>query len=539
MSAELSVDAARVQSALSHWLTHEARRGLVVTDTQLRIAAWNRWMEIHSGRAAGEVVGRPLLEVYPELAAPVMREYFDAALEGSVTVVSHGLHRFLIALPSTNPHLDFSEMPQSGHIGPLSDGTTVIGTITVIEDVSERLATEIELRKQIEAQQAARATAEQALHAKEEFLSTLSHEMRTPLNAVLGWARILQGRKTLDPELVERALQVIARNAAAQAKMIDDMLDMARIVVGKLQLEMKMVDVVSIVLAAVDVVTPSAEAKRITIETNIDPAIPIMLGDPDRLQQIVVNILSNAVKFTDADGSIDIRLDMSDRLLRLAVKDTGRGISPAFLPHVFERFRQGDSSSTRRHGGLGLGLGLVRELVELHGGSVQAESPGEGRGACFTVRIPAQTTPGVRRRSSAAVQEAGSLDGVRVLVIDDETDSRDIAVAALERGGAEVQAAASSADAVSGILRAPVHRLPHVVVSDIGMPIEDGYAFIRQLRALPPEQGGRIPAVTVTGYGSRDDVSRALAAGYQMHVAKPIDPIALVAAVARLSKTVV
>jgi CheY-like chemotaxis protein len=312
---------------------------------------------------------------------------------------------------------------------------------------------------------------------------------------------------------------------------------MARIVVGKLQLEMKMVDAVSIVLAAVDVVTPSAEAKRITITTHLDPAIPIVAGDPDRLQQIVVNLVSNAVKFTDAEGSIDIRLDMSGQMLCLAVRDTGRGISPAFLPHVFERFRQGDSSSTRRHGGLGLGLGLVRELVELHGGSVQAESSGEGQGACFTVRIPARTTPGVRR-NSAPSQEAESLDGVRVLVIDDEPDSRDLAVAALERWGAKVRAVASSADAVSVILSAPADRLPHVVVSDIGMPMEDGYTFIRHLRALPPEHGGRIPAVTLTGYSARNDVNRALAAGYQMHVAKPIDPTALVAIVARLSKTV-
>jgi len=539
MAAELSIDVPQLQGALAHWLTHDATRGLIVTDTQLRIAGWNRWMEIHSGRAAIDVIGRSLLDVYPELARPVMREYFDGALEGSVTVVSHGLHRFLITLPPTNPHLDLAEMPQSGHIGPLGDGTTVIGTVMSIEDVSERLATEIALRKQIEAQRAARATAEQALRDKEEFLSTLSHEMRTPLNAVLGWARILLGRKTLDPDLVGRALQVIARNAAAQAKMIDDMLDMARIVVGKLQLETKMVDVVSIVLAAVDVVTPSAEAKRLAIETDLDPAIPIMLADPDRLQQIVVNILSNAVKFTDAGGSIAIRLDMDGQALRLAVQDTGRGISPAFLPHVFERFRQSDSSSTRRHGGLGLGLGLVRELVELHGGSVQAESPGEGRGACFTVRIPARTTPGVRRRNSVAIPEVGSLDGVRVLVIDDEPDARELAVAALESGGAEVLAVASSADAVSGIVRAPANRLPHVVVSDIGMPVEDGYAFIRQLRALPPDHGGRIPAVTLTGYGAHDDVNRVLAAGYQMHVAKPIDPSSLVAVVARLSKTVV
>jgi signal transduction histidine kinase len=280
-------------------------------------------------------------------------------------------------------------MPQSAHIGRLSHEGAVVGTVTVVDDVSDRLATEIALRKQIEAQRRARATAEQALHAKDEFLSTLSHEMRTPLNAVLGWARILLDRQTLDHALVQRALQVIERNASAQAKMIDDMLDMARIVSGKLRLEMKTVDVVSIVLAAVDVIMPSADARKIAIRTHVDPKSPLIVGDPDRLQQVIVNLLSNAVKFTDVGGSIEVRLDLSDTEACLVVKDTGRGIDPAFLPHVFERFRQGDASSTRRHGGLGLGLALVRDLVELHGGAVSAQSDGEGKGARFTVRLPA------------------------------------------------------------------------------------------------------------------------------------------------------
>jgi nitrogen-specific signal transduction histidine kinase/CheY-like chemotaxis protein len=413
----------------------------------------------------------------------------------------------------------------------------VLGTVTVIDDVSDRLTTEIALRKQIEAQRRARATAEQALHAKDEFLSTLSHEMRTPLNAVLGWARILLDRQTLDHALVQRALQVIERNASAQAKMIDDMLDMARIVSGKLRLEMKTVDFVSIVLAAVDVIMPSADARKIAVRTDLDPKTPLIVGDPDRLQQVIVNLLSNAVKFTEVGGSIEVRLDMSDSEARLIVKDTGRGIEPAFLPHVFERFRQGDASSTRRHGGLGLGLALVRDLVELHGGSVSAESAGEGKGAAFTVRLPTMAESAL---SADGVRTAGpgprALAAIRVLLIEDEPDSRELARAALTRFGAQVSAVSSSTDAVTAILSATPQTLPHVVVSDIGMPVEDGYVFIQQLRALSPERGGRIPAVSVTGYSTPGDVERALAAGFQLHLSKPIDPLALIEAVAKLSR---
>jgi PAS domain S-box-containing protein len=536
VGSDLSIDVERLQAAIAHWLSHETQRGVFVTDPQFRLVVWNQWMEAHSGLQAGDVLGRPLFELYPEAATRGIRDYYEGALEGAVTLLSHAFHRFLIALPPTNMELGAAEMPQTAHIGPLTLDGSVVGTISIIDDVSDRLATEHALRKQIEAQRRARATAEQALHAKDEFLSTLSHEMRTPLNAVLGWARILLDRQTLDHALVQRALQVIERNASAQAKMIDDMLDMARIVSGKLRLEMKTVDFLSIVLAAVDVIMPSADARKIAVRTHLDPKTPMIVGDPDRLQQVIVNLLSNAVKFTDVGGSIEVRLDMTDAEACLVVKDTGRGIDGSFLPHVFERFRQGDASSTRRHGGLGLGLALVRDLVELHGGSVSAESAGEGKGATFTVRLPTLAVASGADGARVAGPTPRALAGIRVLLIEDEADSRDLAKAALTRFGAQVAATSSSAEAVNLMLSATPETMPHVVVADIGMPVEDGYVFIQQLRALSPERGGRIPAVTMTGYSTPDDVDRALAAGFQLHLSKPVDPLALIEAVAKLSR---
>ena len=537
MSLDSSLDTAGLQAALFQWLSHDTQRGVVATDAQFRVVLWNQWMEMHSGRSSSDVIGRSLFELHPETATRGIRDCYEGALEGSVTVLSHGLHRFVLALPPTDPELAYDEMPQSGHIGPLTHDGLVIGTITIVEDVSARLAAEIALRHQIEAQRRARATAEQALLAKDEFLATLSHELRTPLNAVLGWSRILLDRKGIDQALLLRGLQVIERNASTQAKMVDDMLDMARIVSGKLRLEMKSLDLVSVVLAAVDVIKPSADARRIAVKANVDPQTPLILGDQDRLQQIVVNLLSNAVKFSEAGGTIDIQLGLSGSVARLVVKDSGQGINPAFLPHVFERFRQADASSTRRHGGLGLGLALVRDLVELHNGSVSAESAGEGHGSTFTVDFPALPSTEV----SAAHGRTGTyspqtLATVRVLLIEDEADSRDLARAALTSCGADVEAVASSAEAVSAILTASPDCLPHVVVSDIGMPDEDGYVFIQQLRSMAPDRGGRIPAVSVTGYSAVDDVNRALAAGYQLHLSKPVDPLALIEAVARLSR---
>jgi signal transduction histidine kinase/CheY-like chemotaxis protein len=538
MGVDTSFDLAKLNASVVRWMTEDTHQGCFVTDVQLRLVLWNRWMELHSGRSAAEVLGRSLYDVYPDVGEREIKEYYQSALEGRVTILSHALHRYIIALRPTNADLGFPQMPQSGRIGPLDDAGVVVGTVTLVEDVSDRLASDNALRKQIESQQLARAMAENALRAKDEFLSTLSHEIRTPLNAVLGWARILTARENIDRTLLDRALHVIERNATAQARMIDDMLDMARIAAGKLRLEMRHVDVVKVVLAAVDVVMPTAHAKRITLRTNLDPKTPNVMGDQDRLQQVIWNLLSNALKFTDTGGSIDVRLTLNGRFARIVVADSGHGISPAFLPHVFERFRQADASSSRRHGGLGVGLALVHDLIVLHGGSVQAESDGEGRGATFTIDLPTVAAPEIDSSMEAdALQALGmtSLDRVRVLLIDDERDARELSQAVLEQCGARVIAVSSTAEAIATLLETPRDVLPHVIVSDLGMPAQDGYQLIRQIRGIDSELG-RIPAMAVTGYATADDVQRALAAGFQVHISKPMDPAAFVAAVAALAR---
>ena len=538
MTFDLSPELARHQASIVRCVTEDTHQGFFATDVGLRIVLWNRWMEIHSGLASGDVIGKALPALYPDVNARGLREYYESAIEGRVTILSQALHRFILPLAPTNPEAGFPQMPQSGRIGPLAEGGTIVGTITTIEDVSDRLASEAELRRQIEAQRQARDTAEHALRAKDEFLSTLSHEIRTPLNAVLGWAKILLGREEIDRELLARALQVIERNASAQARMIDDMLDMARIVAGKLRLEMQPVDALSVVLAAVDVVMPSVHAKGIALRTRFDREAPRVFGDPDRLQQIVWNLLSNALKFTDPGGSIEVRLEATGRAVRIVVSDSGRGISPEFLPFVFQRFRQADASSGRRHGGLGLGLALVYDLVHLHGGAAWAESGGEGRGATFTIELPAMDTPELRGRHgerAAAPAPSSSLAGVRVLLVEDEADARDLMATALEQCGASVLVASSAGEALGRLNGADRAELPDVIVSDIGMPEYDGYDLIRAVKALGAEHE-RIPAIATTGYASADDANRARAAGFQRHLAKPMDPAALVAAVAELAR---
>jgi len=538
MDVDTSFDLSKLHASVVRCVSEDTHQGFFVTDTQLRIVLWNRWMEIHSGRAAAEVVGRSLLELYPDVGEREIKEYYQSALEGRVTVLSHALHRFLLALPPSHPDAGFAHMPQSGRIDPLVDAGVLVGTVTIIEDVSDRIASESALRKQIEAQQLARSIAENALRAKDEFLSTLSHEIRTPLNAVLGWARILIARDEIDRNLLDRALRVIERNASAQARMIDDMLDMARIASGKLRLDMRPVDVVKVVLAAVDVIMPSAHAKHVALRTNLDVRTPSVLGDQDRLQQVIWNLLSNALKFTEPGGTIGVRLALNGRFVRIVVTDTGSGIDPEFLPHVFERFRQADASSSRRHGGLGVGLALVHDLIELHGGSVHAHSDGEGKGATFSIDLP--TVPSQEIDDSTETEglhqkSMESLAHVRVLLIDDENDARDLSQAVLEQCGAIVKSASSGAEALTVLRAATPEALPHVIVSDLGMPTEDGYQLIRRIRALSPDLG-RIPAVAVTGYATSEDVQRALDAGFQLHISKPMDPASFVAAVADLAR---
>ena len=371
---------------------------------------------------------------------------------------------------------------------------------------------------------------------KDEFLATLSHELRTPLGAVLGWTRVLRTTGA-EGATRERALEAIERNARAQARLIEDLLEISRIVSGKLSLQVKPVDLVEIIDAAVDVVRPAAAAKQIALTTDMAVRPAMTSGDPDRLQQIVWNLISNAVKFTPPGGAARIRLTRSNGY-RIVVTDTGEGIDPRFLPHVFDAFRQADGTTTREHGGLGLGLAIARELVELHGGTIKARSDGAGRGSTFQVDLPSVVsespapggTPASAARRGTPAFDHDLLGGVRILVVDDEADARDLIEMTLAQYGAVVTTADSAASALAEIDR----RVPDVLLSDVGMPREDGYDLIRRLRSRPLERGGGIPAIAVTAYASAKDRESALASGYEAHVAKPFEPEVLAQTVAAL-----
>jgi signal transduction histidine kinase/ActR/RegA family two-component response regulator len=384
-----------------------------------------------------------------------------------------------------------------------------------------------------------RGRAEEASRAKDEFLAVVSHELRTPLNAMLGWTRLLRAGG-LSPAQAARALEVIERNASAQTQLIEDLLDISRITSGKLRLQLRAVDLNEVVRAALDVVRPAADAKGVTVHVALDATLDRLTADPDRLQQIVWNFLTNAVKFTPKGGWVRVQVLPVGSHIEVEVSDSGRGIDPAFLPYVFERFRQAESGAARAHGGLGLGLSIVKSLVELHGGTVEARSEGEGRGSTFVVRLPIGSAraddsghASARLRANEAAPDFASppaLAGARVLVVDDEPDGRDLIETALSHCGADVATASSVAEALERIDAARFD----VLVSDIGMPGEDGYALIRRVRALSPEAGGRTLAVALTAFARGEDRARALAAGYNLHIAKPVEPADLVLLLAQL-----
>ena len=522
-----------IGTAALRWFRDSAAGGIMTTDATLRVVSWNRWLVTATGIAESDAVGRPLLDVLPSFAERGFDVCYNDALTGVVTVLSHSLHRFI--LPARAADGRERSPAQSARIGPLWSGAKVIGTITVVEDVSERVNTERELRAQIATSEAARRTAEAASRVKDEFLATLSHEIRTPLNAVLGWTRILKSR-ALDPETLTRAIDVIDRNAAAQLTLVSDLLDMSRIATGKLRMEVTTLDLEPVTLSAVDVMRPAADAKGVRLVTDLTQVPPVS-GDADRLTQIIWNLISNAVKFTDPGGTVTVALNAAGGQVWLVVTDTGHGIDPAFLPHVFERFKQADSSSSRRHGGLGLGLALVRELVELHGGTVHVASAGLGHGSTFTVVLPAQVEGMVSTRPSPAALAAGeaSLQGIRVLVIEDEDDAREILIRSVQEFGGVAVGMSSVADAIAYLRALSAGCLPHIVVSDIGMPGRDGFSLLADLRSLPRSQGGEVPAIAVTAYAAPGDRERVLAAGFSMHIVKPIAPLALAAAIARVT----
>ena len=390
-------------------------------------------------------------------------------------------------------------------------------------DITDRLNAEAERERLLAGEQAAREEAERANRVKDEFLAVLSHELRTPLNPILGWAKLLQSN-CLTPEKQSYALQTIERNAKLQTQLIEDLLDVSRILQGKVSLNIVPVDLAGAIDAAIETVRLSAKVKSIEITTEFAPNVARVLGDAGRLQQVVWNLLSNSVKFTSSGGKIAVKLDRADTDAQITVTDTGKGIEPDFLPYVFDYFRQADSTITRKFGGLGLGLAIVRHLVELHGGTVKSDSPGEGQGATFTVRIPLIPVPPPTIPAETAPESSFNLSGIRVLAVDDDADARDLVVFLLEDCGASVTAV-SSADAALAVL---TQSVPDVLLSDIGMPHTDGYMLLRQVRALPPEQGGLVPAIALTAYAGEIDYRQALAAGFQRHISKPVEPDKLV-----------
>jgi signal transduction histidine kinase len=435
---------------------------------------------------------------------------------------------------------------ETGNVTLIERPTRIITLVSALRAALRARRRQYEVRDHLLAQKRAEEErallleeAETANRTKDEFLATMSHELRTPMTAILGWAQLMRSN-TLKESDFAHALEIVERNARAQTKLIDDLLDISRIITGKLRLDVRVVDLASVVEAVIDSLRPTAEARSIRLQTMLDPQAGPISGDTDRLQQVVWNLVSNAIKFTPKGGRVQVVLARVNSHVEITVSDTGKGISPEFLPHVFDRFRQADGTTTRRQGGLGLGLSIVRQLVELHGGAVSVESAGEDQGATFTVQLPLMVT----RRSDARFAErrhptAGgdtsfdcppSLTGLRVLVVDDEADTRELLRKVLEGCGSEVTTAGSAAEALAAF----VESKPDVLVSDIGMPEEDGYELIGKLRTL--EAGtSRIPAIALTAYARLEDRVRALNAGFQVHVPKPIEPAELIAVVASLT----
>jgi signal transduction histidine kinase/DNA-binding response OmpR family regulator len=471
-------------------------------------------------------------------ATPDLRALFERVIRGgeTITLDEHGVTADWEGAGAEERILRLSLHPLRGVLGHPESVLTVAVDLT--SQVRTRQALEKSERDRgrlLELERAARREAEIASGMKDEFLATVSHELRTPLNAILGWTT--NARRGIAKDM-DRVLATIERSARAQARMVDDVLDLSRVVSGKLRLNIVSMDISRVLGSATDAVRPAAEAKGVLLEIRIADDLGAISGDGDRLQQVVWNLLSNAVKFTPARGRVVLTASRTDQTIVVRVADTGQGIDPRFLPYVFDPFRQADPSSTRSHGGLGLGLAIAKQLAVAHGGTIDVASEGLGHGATFTLELPARITPidvAAHRTtardaaSTSAPPPALRLDGMRVLVIDDETDCRDLVGDFLQHHGARVERAASAREGLDKV----VSFWPNVIVSDLGMPGEDGYFFVRQLRALPRDRGGEIPALALTAYARAEDQQQALAAGYDEHIAKPVDLTHLLCRVAQ------
>jgi PAS domain S-box-containing protein len=493
------------------------------------ITSWNRGAERLFGFSADEAVGRSITMIIPtnrlgEEAEVLARLRRGEKIDHFETVRQAKDGRLVDISLSVSPIRD--------------DHGVIVGAAKVARDIGERKRSEIEYQALLEREQTARRQAERAVHARDEFLATISHELRSPLNAILGWAHLLK-TGGLDVERTQRAIDTITRNALAQSQLVSDILDMQSLTSGKARLRIQDIDLALVVEGALDTVRPAAAFKHITLSPVIEVENTRVPADADRLQQVVWNLLSNAVKFTPEGGRVRVVLRDSESRLEIAVEDNGPGVRPEFLPYVFERFRQ-DTSTAGRRGGLGLGLAIVRHLVELHGGAVAARNREDGPGAIFTVWLPRSPkgnveaiarTEGAAREEDLLIATPPSLRDVRVLVVDDEPEAREVVAAVLAQYGADVTVAASTAEALELLGRVR----PDVLISDIGMAGRDGYALLREIRGLPPSDGGLTPAVALTASASVEDRLRALRAGYQYHVPKPVHPAELAQAVVRLA----
>jgi PAS domain S-box-containing protein len=483
------------------------------------ITSWNPAAQKMFGYTEAEAVGQSIYLIIP----PDRRQ----EEEGVLRRISEG--RKVDHFDTVRRAKDGRLLDISLTVSPVKNGAgQIVGASKIARDITDRKSAERERAILLDREQQARTQAETLNRTKDEFLATLSHELRTPLNAIFGWARMLQ-TGSVTGAMAHRAVDAIVKNATAQVQLIDDLLDISRIITGNMRLELRPVDIKTVIETALDAVRPAAVLKDLRLEVVLDPAVGTVTGDADRLRQVVWNLLSNAVKFTPADGRVQVQLHRMPTGVQIVVSDTGQGIAPEVLPYVFDRFRQGDGSITRRHGGLGLGLALVRHLVDLHGGTVTGHSAGVDQGSTFTVTLPVPRLVMNRDDGTAAnAPENGRLDpslpslrGLRVLLLDDDADGLEITNVVLTSAGAETRTC-SSAAAARRILD---DWDPHVLVLDIEMPEEDGYTFLRRIRR--GRAGANIPAIALTAYGRSEDRTRALAAGFSYHLSKPVDPAEL------------
>jgi PAS domain S-box-containing protein len=525
-------DAQRTRALLAA-IVESSEDGIVSKTLQGIITSWNKAAERLFGYASDEMVGQSILKIIP----PELHHQEDRILEQ--LRAGHRIERF----ETIRMHKDGRRLHVSLTISPIRDATgQLVGAAKVAHDVTALRQREEELRKVaaereqlLISEREARATAERLSQLKDEFLATLSHELRTPLNAIQGWVSLLRMPRVSAADL-ERGLETIERNARAQAQIVADLLDMSRIISGKLLLEVRPMQLQEVIESALEAVRPSADSKGIRIQTLLDSRVGAVRGDPTRLQQVLWNLLTNAIKFTNKGGHVQVSLERVNSHVEIVIEDNGIGIAPEFLPYVFDRFRQADAGTTRSYGGLGIGLSIVRSLVELHGGSVRVKSPGIGQGATFIVALPLYhvLTEDIRpsKLSSPdplATIKLPTLSGTRVLIVDDDLDGCAAIVRILQLHGAEARCIGNSEEALQVLQEEPFD----ILLSDIGLPVIDGYELIQRVRALKsPTQ--RIPAIAVTAYARAEDRQRALLAGYQMHLAKPLEAPELVAAIASL-----